>query len=49
MNKLSLEDVIFLSKQSDNLIITSWLEDLEKTIKETPNDSELSEKIRKIL
>lgn len=47
-NKLTLSDLIFLSKNSDNMVITNWLEDLEKIIKENPNDSVLGEKIRKL-
>ena len=47
-NKLTLSDLILLSKNSDNIVITNWLEDLENTIKENPNDSVLGEKIRKI-
>ena len=49
MKNLSLSDLIFLSKQSDNIIITHWLEDLEKLIKENPNSFVLGEEIRKIL
>ena len=47
-NKLTHSDLIFLSKNSDNMVITNWLEDLEKIIKENPNDSVLGEKIRKL-
>jgi len=49
MKKLSLSDLIFLSKQSDNVIITHWLEDLEELIETTPNDAVLGEEIRKLL
>jgi hypothetical protein len=48
MKNLSLSDVIFLAKQSDNTIIANWLKDLEKLINETSNDFKLGEKIRKI-
>lgn len=47
-NKLTLSDLILLSKNSDNIVITNWLEDLENIIKENPNDSVLGEKVRKL-
>lgn len=47
-NKLTLSDLIFLSKNSDNIVITNWLKDLENIIKENPNDSVLGEKVRKL-
>lgn len=47
-NKLSLSDIIFLSKNSDNIVMTNWLEELEQMIKENSNDSILGEKIRKL-
>ncbi len=47
--KLSLQDLIYLSKQTDNIIITKWLEDLEKLIVENSNDQILVEKVRKCL
>jgi hypothetical protein len=48
MSNLSLSDIIFLAKQSDNVIIANWLKDLEELINKTPNDFDLGEKIRKI-
>ena len=47
-NKLTLSDLILLSKNSDNIVITNWLKDLENIIKENPNDSVLGEKVRKL-
>jgi len=47
-NKLSLSDIIFLSKNSDNIVITNWLEELEQMIKENPNNFILGEKVRKL-
>jgi hypothetical protein len=48
MSNLSLSDLIFLAKQSDNVIIANWLKDLEKLINKTPNDGELGGKIRRL-
>lgn len=47
-NKLSLSDIIFLSKNSDNIVMTNWLEELEQMIKENPNNFVLGEKVRKL-
>ena len=46
--KQKLNDIVYLAQQGDNLIIAKWLEQLEKTIKNTPNSFELGEKIRQI-
>ena len=48
MKNLSLEDLIFLSQESDNIIITNWLKELEQMIQENPNNYDLGEKVRKI-
>lgn len=48
MKNLKLEDLIFLATQTDNVIIKNWLKDLQQLIKETTNDLELGEKIRKL-
>lgn len=48
MKNLSLIDLIFLSEQTDNIIIANWLKELKQMIDKTPNDFELGEKIRKI-
>jgi hypothetical protein len=47
-NKLSLSDIIFLSKNSDNIVMTNWLEELEQMIKENPNNFILGEKVRRL-
>lgn len=49
MKNLSLSDLIFLTRQSDNIVITHWLEELEQLIKDNPNSFELGEKIRQLL
>ena len=45
-DKLTLEDIIYLSTLNDNILLTKWLEELENTIKHNPNDFELGRKIR---
>jgi len=47
-NKLTLSDLILLSKNSDNIVMTNWLEELEQMIKESPNNFILGEKVRKL-
>lgn len=49
MKTLTLSDLIFLSSQSDNIIITNWLKELEQMIQDNPNDYDLGEKVRQIL
>ena len=49
MKNLSLSDIIYLSQQIDNIIITNWLKELEQMIAEESNDILLGETIRKIL
>ena len=49
MKNLSLSDVIYLSQQTDNIIITNWLKELEQMIVEGNNNMLLGENIRKIL
>lgn len=48
MKNLTLEDLIFLSQESDNIIITNWLKELEQMIQDNPNNYDLGEKVRKI-
>ena len=45
---MKLNEILYLAQQGDNPIIAKWLEQLEKTINETPNSFELGEKIRKL-
>ena len=45
---MKLNEIVYLAQQGDNPIIAKWLEQLEKTINELPNDQELGEKIRQI-
>ena len=47
-NKLTLSDLILLSKNSDNIVMTNWLKELEQMIKENPNNFILGEKVRKL-
>ena len=50
MKNLSLSDIIYLSQQTDNIIITNWLKELEQMIVEGNNNNMLlGENIRKIL
>lgn len=49
MKNLSLSDIIYLSQQTDNIIITNWLKELEQMIVENANNFELGSEIRKIL
>ena len=49
MKNLSLSDIIYLSSQTDNIIITNWLKELEQMIVEESNDFDLGSEIRKIL
>lgn len=49
MKNLTLSDIIYLSQQTDNIIITNWLKELEQMIVEESNDMLLGENIRKIL
>ena len=49
MKNLSLSDIIYLSQQTDNIIITNWLKELEQMIVEGNNNMLLGENIRKIL
>lgn len=49
MKNLSLSDIIYLSQQTDNIIITNWLKELEQMIVDNPNNFELGSKLRKIL
>lgn len=49
MKNLSLSDIIYLSQQTDNIIITNWLKELEQMIVEESNDFDLGSEIRKIL
>lgn len=49
MKNLSLSDIIYLSSQTDNIIITNWLKELEQMIVENANNFELGSKLRKIL
>lgn len=44
-----LEDLIHLSKLSDNLYLQRELEKIQEIIKTTPNDFDLGEKLRKLL
>lgn len=48
MKNLSLEDLIFLSQESDNIIMTNWLKELEQMIQDNPNNYDLGEKVRQI-
>jgi len=49
MKNLSLSDIIYLSQQTENIIITNWLKELEQMIVEESNNILLGENIRKIL
>lgn len=49
MKNLTLSDIIYLSSQTDNIIITNWLKELEQMIVEGSNNMLLGESIRKIL
>ena len=49
MKNLTLSDIIYLSQQTDNIIITNWLKELEQMIADNPNDFNLGSEIRKIL
>ena len=49
MKNLTLSDIIYLSQQTDNIIITNWLKELEQMIVENANNFELGSEIRKIL
>ena len=49
MKNLSLSDIIYLSQQTDNILITNWLKELEQMIVEEGNDFDLGNKLRKIL
>jgi hypothetical protein len=44
-----LEDCIHLVSLTENLYLLKQLEYIKQAIKETPNDLELGEKLRKIL
>lgn len=44
-----LEDLIHLTSLSDNLYLQRELEKIQQIIKDTPNDSHLGAKLRKIL
>lgn len=44
-----ISDLIHVVKQSDNLWLQRKLEEIEKILKEEPNDMVLGEKLRKLL
>lgn len=48
MKNLTLSDLIFLSQESDNIIMTNWLKELEQMIQDNPNNYDLGEKVRQI-
>ena len=49
MKNLSLSDIIYLSQQTDNIVITNYLKGLEQMIVEESNNMLLGESIRKII
>ena len=48
MKNLTLSDIIYVSSQTDNIVITNYLKELEQMIVEESNDMLLGEKLRRI-